>query len=106
MSDVTALQVTQSHCWPSSGTPPWWALPHRFSTSSCIHMSRCYHNYSQLHNDWDIPMVATTSQVQHLVVLVLLMVVTDLDVTEVAAEYNVTAMVVEVSPANIHNYDL
>ena len=69
-------------------------------------MSRCYHNYSQLHNDWDIPMVATTSQVQHLVVLVLLMVVTDLDVTEVAAEYNVTAMVVEVSPANIHNYDL
>ena len=51
-------------------------------------------------------MVATTSQVQHLVVLVLLMVVTDLDVTEVAAEYNVTAMVVEVSPANIHNYDL
>ena len=51
-------------------------------------------------------MVVLTLQVQHFVVHILIMVVIDLDVTEVAAEYNVTAMVVEVSPANIHNYDL
>ena len=45
-----------------------------------------------LHNVWDIPMVVLTSQVQHFVVLIL-MVATDLDVTEVevAAEYNDSA---------------
>ena len=35
-----------------------------------------------LHNVWDIPIVFLTSQVQHFVVLIL-MVATDLDVTEV-----------------------
>ena len=42
-------------------------------------------------------MVVVTSQVQHLVVLILIMVVIDLDVTEVADEYNVTATDVEFS---------
>ena len=50
-----------------------------------------------LHIVWDIPMVVVTSQVQHLVVLILIMVVIDLDVTEVADEYNVTATDVEFS---------
>ena len=51
-----------------------------------------------LHNVWDIAMVvALTSKVQHLVVLILIMVVIDLDVTEVADEYNVTATDVEFS---------
>ena len=43
-------------------------------------------------NVWDIPKVALSSQVQHFVVLIF-MVATDLDVTEVevAAEYNDSA---------------
>ena len=43
-------------------------------------------------NVWDIPKVALTSQVQHFVVLIL-MVATDLDVTEVevSAEFNDSA---------------
>ena len=44
-------------------------------------------------------MVVLTSQVQHFVVHILIMVVIDLDVTEVAAEYNDTATDVEVSAA-------
>ena len=43
-----------------------------------------------LHNVWDIPMVVLTSQVQHFVVHILIMVI-DLDVTEVAVENYVTA---------------
>ena len=56
-----------------------------------------------LHNVWDIPMVVLTSQVQHFVVHILIMVVMiDLDVTEVAVENNVTATNVEFLLQNSH----
>ena len=55
-----------------------------------------------LHNVWDIPMVVLTSQVQHFVVHILIMVVIDLDVTEVAVENNVTATNVEFLLHNSH----
>ena len=56
-----------------------------------------------LHNVWDIPMVVLTSQVQHLVVLILIVVVIDLDVTEAAAKYNVTATDDEFLLQNSHS---
>ena len=55
-----------------------------------------------LHNVWDIPMVVLTSQVQHFVVHILIMVVIDLDVTEDAVENNVTATNVEFLLQNSH----
>ena len=55
-----------------------------------------------LHNVWDIPMVVLTSQVQHFVVNILIMVVINLDVTEVAVENNVTATNVEFLLQNSH----
>ena len=56
-----------------------------------------------LHNVWDIPMVVLTSQVQHFVVHILIMVVMiDLDVTEVAVENNVTATNIEFLLQNSH----
>ena len=47
-------------------------------------------------------MVVLTSQVQHFVVHILIMVVIDLDVTEVAVENNVTATNVEFLLQNTH----
>ena len=47
-------------------------------------------------------MVVLTSQVQHFVVHILIMVVIDLDVTEVAVENNVTATNVEFLLQNSH----
>ena len=55
-----------------------------------------------LHNVWDIPMVVLTSQVQHFVVHILIMVVIDLDVTEDAVENNVTATNIEFLLQNSH----
>ena len=105
MSDETALQVTllafSMDATMVGLTYLTGLAPPRAHTLADVMIPQLIVSLLLL-NVWDIPKVALTSQVQHFVVHILIMVVIDLDVTEDAVENNVTATNIEFLLQNSH----